>query len=91
MGKNRDKAGALFDKLERELNELAKSSGRTVRLKKSWRISMLKKAKDRGVTIEQLLDHVRPSFVKSVQQMNLIKTDETVPFTVLGPDLPTQH
>jgi hypothetical protein len=92
MGKNRDRAEALFNAFEKELTEAAKASGRDVELGKKWRTGMLRAAEQRGLTIKQLIDEVRPTYLAAVHQANQIDTEgESVPFALWGPQVSSRH
>ena len=97
MGKNRDRADALFDAFERELTEVAKAGGRDVSLRKKWRLQTIEAAKRRGLTIKQFIDEIRPVYIESIQRVNELDPDvlhprgKSVPFALWGSDIKTKH
>jgi hypothetical protein len=97
MGKNRERADALFNAFEKELTTIAQERGRYVRLGKKWRLQAIEFAKQRELTVQQIIDELRPNYIEAVRQANLINplvlhpNGERVPFVLFGPKNQTMH
>ena len=67
MGKQRDQDDATFDAFEREMNELARGSGKSFGLAKKARKHLVAQARERRMPLAEVLEEIRLPIAQRMQ------------------------